>query len=153
MVARVLVGRRWDVWDRHRPLVHVLDGDVERGAGGGVEVVLHRHRDAVRLLPLVVEHGAGRDGDLPSVLVDLERRIAGEARDREGVAERAVLRVGRGQRGPDVGAGGGVLAAERPVTPPANSGLGNVGAVLVVLSGAVFNSEVASRVFALCPSL
>ena len=46
-------------------------------------------------------------------------------------------------------------STERPVTPPVNRGLGNTGAMLFRLFGAVTNSEVAARVFVVapCPSL
>ena len=41
---------------------------------------------------------------------------------------------------------------ERPVWLPVNRGLGNVGGVFEALVAAVANSEVADRVFAVCPS-
>ena len=43
-------------------------------------------------------------------------------------------------------------STERPVAPPANRGLGNTGGMFVLMSGNVGDSEVACRVFALCPS-
>ena len=49
----------------HRPLVDVLNGDVERGRSRGVVFVLRRHRDAVGVLVLVIECGAAGDLDLP----------------------------------------------------------------------------------------
>ena len=44
-------------------------------------------------------------------------------------------------------------STERPVAPPVNRGLGNVGGVFVPESGFVVKSETFDRVFAPCPSL
>ena len=83
--------------------MHVLDGDVEGGGARSVKVVFRRHRDAVGLPLLVVEPGAERDPNPARLGMDLERRVGGEARDCQGVAERIVLPIDR-QHPPDDGA-------------------------------------------------